>query len=507
MVALANRYLPHNSSSFFGANNRMERMTSKWLLCFAVVGFYNVVRQSKAEDVKVWAVNTNFDNPRNWEGGRLPCANDRVIFSPSSSSVVLMPASLAAAEMVLPVNGELVFPSNAVFNLTGNTAQGSCVGQDAQFKPIVDYWYSPDNWNISSDRAYPRFPSRRNKAVSHAYRVPCTFDSVQFPARTSFSVQGINPAPTITSLRINDLDYNTEDLSKLLASSTGKLLFHDNPTLNIVNSPCSDPSGCICGNQKPPVFSIICAFKFPCAELKCLDPITVTGHCCPICATKIIATTNSDFRMDRFLELHDKLYNEIFNQVDSFTSKISDNEVQIVFVDDTATNSLANKLALLMHTIYNTDVKSVQSYGINSITIQKSERFRNQPSTSDQQSSSNGMSSGGIAGLIIAIIICSGLGAALYIYKKRQIEGFSFARFDLQSDKIELELGTTPHDELEPGDAPSSAAAAKDSGKGFDNPIYGTSVPTEDSSDAEESPEVNDFVENPMFNILEDSSK
>ncbi|PRD22707.1 UNVERIFIED_CONTAM: hypothetical protein NCL1_48410 [Trichonephila clavipes] len=160
-----------------------------------------------------------------------------------------------------------------------------------------------------------------------------------------------------------------------------------------------------------------------------------------------------------------------------------------------------------MHTIYNTDIKSIQSYGISSITIQKSERFRNQPPSSDQHSSSDGMSSGGIAGLIIAIIICCGFAAALYIYRRRQMEGFSFARFDLHSDKIELELGTTPHDELEPEDAPSGASAAKDSAKGFDNPIYGTSVATEDSSDTEASPEVNDFVENPMFKILEDSSK
>ncbi|GFR20301.1 protein amnionless [Trichonephila clavata] len=169
---------------------------------------------------------------------------------------------LCGAEMVLPINGELVFPKDAVFNLTGKTAQGSCVGQDAQFKPIVDDWYNPDNWNITSDRAYPRFPSRRNNAVPHAYRVPCTFDSVQFPPQTSFSVQGINPAPTITSLRINDLEYNKEDLAKLLASSTGKLLFHNNPTINIINSPCSNPTGCICGNERPPVF-----FHYMCLQI------------------------------------------------------------------------------------------------------------------------------------------------------------------------------------------------------------------------------------------------
>ncbi|GFY53691.1 protein amnionless [Trichonephila inaurata madagascariensis] len=364
MVDLAKRYLPHHFSFFSAvqAYNRLKSMISNCLLSFAIVGFYHIVCQSKAEDIKVWAVNTNFDNPRNWEGGRLPCANDRVIFSSSSSSVIFMPSSFAAAEMVLPINGELVFPKDAVFNLTGKTAQGSCIGQDAQFKPIVDDWYNPDNWNITSDRAYPRFPSRRNNAVPHAYRVPCTFDSVQFPPQTSFSVQGINPAPTITSLRINDLEYNREDLAKLLASSTGKLLFHNNPTINIINSPCSNPTGCICGNERPPVFSIICAFKYPCPELECQDPITVSGHCCPICAAKIIAKTNSNFRMDRFLELHRKLYNDIFNQVDSFTSKISENEVQIVFVDGTNRNSLSNKLSLLMHTIYNTGNQSQYIY-------------------------------------------------------------------------------------------------------------------------------------------------
>ncbi|GIY58675.1 protein amnionless [Caerostris darwini] len=486
-------------------------MLVKWFFAFTLVGVYYTVKKSRAEDIKIWDTNMNFDNPHNWKDGRLPCENDRVIFPASSSVVVFMPESVAVSDMILPLNGELIFPSSATLNITGRTGTGTCVGQDALFQPSVESWYNPTNWNFTSDRLFPpTFPdrqSRRNRAVPHVYRVPCRWDRVQFPSRASFSVQGISPDAIVASLKINGRNYNQDDLSNLLSSSTGKLLFPGNPSIEITNSPCTDPKGCICGNEKEPIFSAICKFEPPTpGPGLCLEPIRVIGHCDPMCATKLEATINPQFRMERYLELHRNLYSHsMYKEVDIFTSRISENKIQTIFVDTTTTNEVANKLAQLMLSIYLADIKSVQSYGLRSIEISMASKFTGGP-TSDQQFSTSGMSSGGIVGLVFAILILAVLGAALYIYRRRQIEGFSFARFDLRSDKIELELGTTPHDELEPEEAPP-AKSKKDESKGFDNPVFGKKLTPKGSSDAEDYPEVRDFVENPMFQLLEDSSE
>lgn len=64
----------------------------------------------------------------------------------------------------------------------------------------------------------------------------------------------------------------------------------------------------------------------------------------------------------------------------------------------------------------------------------------------------------------------------IFSFFRYSISGFDFARFDLRGDKIELELGTTPHDELQPVDPPESSHAKDEKNRSFDNPVYGTSV-------------------------------
>ncbi|GBN88220.1 hypothetical protein AVEN_194165-1, partial [Araneus ventricosus] len=57
------------------------------------------LRLSVGQDEKIWAANTNFNNPRNWREGRLPCPNDRVVFPASSSVLVFMPESFSVSEV------------------------------------------------------------------------------------------------------------------------------------------------------------------------------------------------------------------------------------------------------------------------------------------------------------------------------------------------------------------------------------------------------------------------
>ncbi|KAG8181757.1 hypothetical protein JTE90_018065 [Oedothorax gibbosus] len=475
-------------------------MILKGFLIFVSIGVHYRVQGSISSDTKTWVKYTNFDNSRNWEGGRLPCKNDRVIFPASNAFAVFMPDSYSVAEMVLPLNGEFIFPDNATFVINGRgSPEGSCVGENIQFNPRIDSWYDPKSWNITmSDRAIPTHSS----AVPHSFRVPCRTDKVRFPPKTTFKVHSMKPVPRVASLRINDLDYTYEEFQALTNTHTGKLLFPDNPTIRIESSPCADTTGCLCGNLEPEVLSTICKYEYPCPKLECTDPIQITGHCCPRCAAKLILDYESHFQMQQIINLIGKVQNtEPFRSVESFTSKIADGQVQSIFVDSKA-NKIANRMAQLLYGAINED--SDNTYGVRSIRIQKSVKWFAIPGSDNTE----GISSGGIAAIVILIIIGSGMVAVFYIYKKRQIPGFSFARFDLRSDKIELELGTTPHDELEPGDVTTPPEAEGSTGnKAFDNPVYGTDISSEPTAPLEDTPEVRDFVENPMFTIFEDSPK
>lgn len=482
-------------------------MVQKWIISSGlVVSFFTICLAIK-QDVKTWNPTTNFLNPRNWENGQLPCANDRIIFPSNSPVITMMPQSVVVKEMILPLNGEVIFPQNAVIELTGENREGACTGKDVHFKKLTDYWYDPINWNITSDQAFPRSPNRRNAAVPHCLLVPCVTDKVRFAENTTFQAYVIYPITKVASMEINGISYSQSEFDDLLRTHVGSLLFPENPRIHITNSPCADESGCICGNDGPEVKPTICNEVTPyCPALECSDPITPVGNCCPICGVQMVMKHKENFKLDTLMTLYSSFLNkEEYKEVESFTAKTFEGDIQSVFLDGSQYKGLASKVASKIYDELVADMGGAKLYKIQSITtVGKSEAWNSGVPTYEHVS--GGMSSGGVAALVVILIVALGLGVAFYVYRKRHIPGFNFARFDVRGDKFELELGTTPHDELQPVDTPEASSSTEEKGKGFDNPVYGTSVEAVAPA-TEESPVMKDFVENPMFMIFEDTSE
>ncbi|XP_042894764.1 protein amnionless isoform X2 [Parasteatoda tepidariorum] len=480
------------------------------LLSIQIFIYFNlIVKCSTGQDVKTWRSSMNFNDVRNWKNGKIPCSNQKVIFPSETPVAIFMPEVLQVSEMLLPMNGELVFPENAVLKIGGGLEKGQCPNDDAEFIPRMDFWYDPSNWNITSSRAFPKKVSTRNSAVPHAFQIPCPMDEAWFPADTTFRAHVIYPMTRVSKIYIGNKDsyqeYNQDKFDMLIRSDTGKLLFPDFPRFRISESTCTDVTGCECGNEGHEVLPTICKFEVPCPELSCSDPIKVVGHCCPMCAAKITFKYEWSFKMDGLMQMYDKyLTTEKFQQVESFTSKLSTRHIQSIFVDNSPGKQLANEVVLMIFDA----LETASTTGSNPIGIRepKLDMSTLWNSKDDNYGNYTGMSSGSVAAVIMAII-CAILAIAFFIYKKRQIPGFSFARFDLRGEKIELELGTTPHEELEPEESPRSSKSEEKS-KAFDNPVYGTNITDEiATSSNEDNLGGKDYVENPMFMIFEDSEK
>ncbi|KAJ4444373.1 hypothetical protein ANN_06165 [Periplaneta americana] len=129
---------------------------------------------------KTWIPNTNYDNPSNWDLGRVPSYNDRVIFpSEMESAVQLRDGATTVRELVLPSNGEILLPFTGSLVVTGKSRPES---EDVVFtRSWAAAWLDPDNWLTEGRRA--------SRAVPHLERIPCTHDRILFPEGSSFRVR------------------------------------------------------------------------------------------------------------------------------------------------------------------------------------------------------------------------------------------------------------------------------------------------------------------------------
>lgn len=81
---------------------------------------------------KKWTPNVDFEDPGNWDAGRVPSAVDVAVFQEDTPVPVVLPvAGVDVCELVLPANGQLILEPNGrvvVFASSGDVA-GGCTGQ------------------------------------------------------------------------------------------------------------------------------------------------------------------------------------------------------------------------------------------------------------------------------------------------------------------------------------------------------------------------------------------
>ncbi|GAB6024339.1 hypothetical protein CHUAL_009508 [Chamberlinius hualienensis] len=196
----------------------MGRIWFYFLLCMS----YDLVGGGR----RMWKPNTNFDNPDNWDIGRIPnCPNDKVIFENvilnikelEESFSVAITNSVAINSVILARNAELILPVDSTFDI-GRNLPSKCRGKVANFVASdVTHWFDPVNWrtDLNSDEL----------AIPHSEKVPCKYDVVIFPPNSTFKViiEGIEAE--CSSFKINDKDLSGEMFSSYVETPNGRNQF------------------------------------------------------------------------------------------------------------------------------------------------------------------------------------------------------------------------------------------------------------------------------------------
>ncbi|XP_032883667.1 protein amnionless [Amblyraja radiata] len=200
-----------------------------------------------------WLPDTNFNNASNWDKGKLPCKNNRILFSKDQELSVFVQTPIDVMEMYVPLDGEFILGHGAELAASdGRRAPGCERGEEVTFKDPDHYsWYDPKNWQTS-------FSVIGLEQDQHAFpldeeTVPCQHDDVVFQPATSFRVDLNSDAQNIhvkTISLMNKRFASSEDFLEYRESHTGRLQFHGNSSVTVTNTKCEDRSGCQCGNSR-----------------------------------------------------------------------------------------------------------------------------------------------------------------------------------------------------------------------------------------------------------------
>lgn len=320
-----------------------------------------------------WTSLIDWHNPANWlPDRRLPCAKDRIALP--EDFLLFLNHQLDATELVLPQNGELVLgPQGNIRLLTQPDGElaASCPagvsGSNLEFTPSEkshpSSWFSPLNWRLvfpppergntqgtwgaAKQRAISNFatfltPGRDGVAaiVPHSERIPCTGDWVHFPTTNgSFKVtiERSSQVPTLRQLSIGPLLFGSSTrFNEYVKSFRGELLFAIGDYNHLQIS--ERLSGQSCGNDSPKKLANICLHvQSTCRErdaLPCADPITPKGHCCPLCASALIAKSNGSTDLaQRILETALRANHRLLPWLRLYGHQLYDGRWQVIVED------------------------------------------------------------------------------------------------------------------------------------------------------------------------------
>ncbi|XP_048590587.1 uncharacterized protein LOC116613084 isoform X4 [Nematostella vectensis] len=297
---------------------------------------------------KQWIPNTNWDNPANWAPGKVPCPQQNVFLGSRLSAkplAIALSSDASVHSLNLPMTGELVFYNNAELSLTQdiNTIFKSCPDKgDIQFVASdAKAWYDPDNWREVEDGG-AAIPEPANSAL-HLEQVPCVQDSASFPWGSTFNVKSDGPI-NIASVTVNGKHFTrTQEFRNYYTSESGSLQFKLSKTdISLSNEPCTDPAGCICGNER--VRDKVCKFV-SCEPTRCDSPLDPDGSCCSVCGALIKLKYTEGFKLRDFKKKVLKIFSEENNDknrralkedtsVELSISRIEGDQVQVVLTDN-----------------------------------------------------------------------------------------------------------------------------------------------------------------------------
>lgn len=290
-----------------------------------------------ASSVKVtWLPNSNFNSPKNFRDGKLPCSKQTIIFPDRVQGAVRFQSDNVAKELILPISGEMLL-EGALY--LGVDSKDECVEGNKYFiDKTLSSWAAPDVW------ASPRF----NEATPDAERVPCSDDSVEFPINSEFSLFLPDLTQHIQELKIGNQYYDTATFNDraLEENKARQFYINNHQTTGIVveENKCRSQAarGCPCQEF---TLEIDCESKY-CSVPACSQPIKPIGHCCKICGGTVSFERDLSFHYMEFKEFVDKI---VASYKDSsivyHVGIIPPNTVQVVIVEKGEYTGLSTVIA------------------------------------------------------------------------------------------------------------------------------------------------------------------
>jgi protein amnionless len=430
-----------------------HRASSKMFACSLLLLIF--VSFSSTATV-TWSPNKSFNLASNFKDGVAPCSKRTVVFPASVQESIMIESTIAASELILPLDGVLTIAEGGTLFLGADSKEENCTSDTAFYEnDSSSSWNNPAVWNSS----------RYNKATPDAERVPCYDDSVIFPSSAQFTVLLPDFTQYIYSLTISGRNLTTVSFLERINSPEANdvqqfvLGLHWNSYPVVVRpEPCKSAAGCPCQNGG---LVINCKLKF-CPKPKCYNPIKPIGHCCHICGGSLLFEIGN-FDMRAFKKLVKSIVNDY--GADDFVYHIG----MLPLVDLDTNNMLPKRVQVIV--MDKGDYTGASSEVINEIGYQMANEWIKHEKLlqlSGSPDSETGLGGKIAVSMFFAVVIAMGVLFAFY-YRKSQFKlpefrgGFvgagALSRFQKRSDSV---VTLTRRDS-----AMSSAG-----GTAFRNPLY-----------------------------------
>lgn len=444
-----------------------------------------------------WLRNTDLNNPYNWNKGRLPCGNDRLII-PDESPVVFYQLNTTIQEFVLPHSGEIVLGSFATIAFTNEEDHSaSCLDSGAAVEFNASHpadWVDPQNWCPTDTEQ----GDCKQVALLDSEKIPCRTNDVVFPTGSSYYVNlGTGLPLNIRTLKVSGKAYSTTTFQTYLNSDNGKNIFPPSSsggmsTVTINKQQCTDVTGCVCGNDQGQIFDAVCQVQNPrCTRPRCSVPLRPVGHCCDICGAQLNVTYGVGFNFNTLKEGLQRNFldgKDAYKDVGYIVSKLSSGKVQIILTDldgvqsSQVGNDMANDLTADINT-------GGFRYGINQVIFRTSSGGSSTGGTgggpnASAQTGSAPIPRGEVAGIVIGCIVVIAIivVVAFFIYRRKpripDDLGFNVFNKFTMSQKRKPQVSVPPSVGFS-WSSPDNLSPTFAQSQGFDNPMYG-STPLED---------------------------
>ena len=253
----------------------------------------------------IWQQRTNIGDAKNWEGDKIPCSSDTLLFPQKSYDYIKL-SNFTMKEIILPQSGGFILDRQASINFREKDAKCE-FNRTRTYKSVIQSaWLSASNWIDARDPdADLGGISLINSATPHDERVPCDNDEIIFPLNNSYVVD-LQSLPTLTfkTVAIDGRVMSMNDFKEFLFSTYGQASFKGTENLLLEETSCNDGDKCVCHEKFEALRDILCENEKPfCQPIPhCSEPIKPFGHCCSECGAMFQMKVSSidDFNLEAF---------------------------------------------------------------------------------------------------------------------------------------------------------------------------------------------------------------